>query len=171
MNRVWTDQRWNLKEQHGKETKSQCLLPGFSWQIIFLPSHPSFQGVKGEFLHIWLSVCYCARGVIFINSPNVFSFVHCGHFVENINFWSVTEASDVGIPPQAWKFPLKGIQTDAAFLHQVFQTLQFDTDASLSVDKVPVWVLMQETRRPILRRGSVFSLQFMKQKIWGVVAK
>lgn len=34
-------------------------------------------------------------------------------------------------PHSPEKFPLKGIQTDTAFLHQVFQTLKYDMDASL----------------------------------------
>lgn len=52
--------------------------------------------------------------------------------MENSNFYGITGVGDAGIPPQARKFPLNGAQTDAAFLHRVFQMLHFDTDASFS---------------------------------------
>lgn len=82
-------------------------------------------------------------------------FFACEYFMENMCSCRITNQKLAMLEPprNPWKFPMKGIQTDAAFLHQVFQMLQYDIDASLSMDKVPVWVLMQESRRWALSVG------------------
>lgn len=176
VNQVWTDQRWNPVDH--------LCLQGAAWKINSVPSTWLFLAnnipsqltvsrvLKGEFLQIWLSARYFARGVIFIN----ISFVGCEYFVEAST--EKQKSATLEFPHNPENSLRKESRQTQPFLHQVFQTLQFDTDASLPMDKVPVWVLMQETRmwalslyEPILHRGSVFSLQFVKLKIWGVVAK
>lgn len=156
VNQVWTE-RWcspaghlclQQKEQHGRHTKSQCLLPGFffffqigSPHIIQVPGFSSLSSTK---------------------SNVTFSSLHCKrrHFpigvIVNI-LWKTSATSEkqpkvsrVGNPPITLvvvEFPFSGVQTDAAFLHWVFLT--YDADAFHLTDKVPGRMMLQgrESRR------------------------
>lgn len=172
MNQVWTDPivfafGSCLKKQHETETKSQCLLPGFYWQIIFLHRSTWF---PGELLQIWLSAFYFARGFIFRNSPNLFFFcwlwIFCGEHQLLQN--NKPKVCDGVISTTTLTVPSERTSDGRSLLHQVFQMLQVHTDASLSMDKVPVELSLR-TGPP--QRHSVFSLQVVKLKMWGVVAK
>jgi len=113
------------KEQHEEETKSQCLLSGFSDTF-----HPVCCSVlKGNSLTSDLNHVTWQEKV-FLKSPFFFLWLWILH-----NNYTIRSPS--------WKSP-DSLSID---FRQVFQMLRYDPDASLLTDKVPVWVLIQETRK------------------------
>lgn len=105
---------------------SLCLLPGFSPHIFLNPDPSLLKGISDT---VWLFMtCHCL--VFFFCAP----------------------AEQQNQTLEMLEFPLKipcerNSDRRSLFAPSLPDVTVSDTDASLPTDKVPVWILMQETRR------------------------